>query len=422
MRIAIIGSGHVGATLGQGWVKAGHEVIYASRDAGAAPPHPGAKRDTVPGAARSGEVVVLATPWPAVDEALAAAGDFAGKPLMDVTNPIGPGFALALGHTTSGAEYVASRAKNARVVKAFNTTGFENMANPRYGENRVVMPVAGDDRGALEMATRLAKDLGFDSVALPSLSRARDTEPVGMLWIKLAMQWGLGRNVAFGLSKRAAGEQSPAPKRTNQPRTITIVGSGNIGGTLARAWLRSGHTVRITARDATAPDVRELVGAGAKSVPVAGSAEGAEVVVLAIPAAAVAETASSLGKLTGKVVVDCTNAIAKGFTLQYGHTTSWSEEMAKMLPGAKVVRSFNQQGAEVLRNPLFGGRLAANFVAADDSEARALIRALSSDVGLDSVEAGPLSSARYLEPMTLLWISMSQAIGTREFGITLLRR
>jgi predicted dinucleotide-binding enzyme len=130
----------------------------------------------------------------------------------------------------------------------------------------------------------------------------------------------------------------------------------------------------------------------------------------------------ALGNLEGKVVVDCTNAIGKGFTLVHGHTASSAEEIAKALPGAKVVRSFNQQGAEVLRNPTFGGRPATNFVAGDDAGARSIVRALSNDVGLDSVEAGPLSSARYLEPMTILWVAVSQAIGTREFGLSLLRR
>ncbi len=113
--------------------QAGHGVVYGVREPGAAPPHEGAEVDSVSGAARAADVVVLATPWAAVSDALTAAGDLRGKPLLDVTNPIGPGFALALGHTASGAEKVASLAKNARVVEAFNTTGHENMAGERIG-------------------------------------------------------------------------------------------------------------------------------------------------------------------------------------------------------------------------------------------------------------------------------------------------
>lgn len=421
MRIGIIGAGPVGTTLGKGWVKAGHEIVYGSRKPGEAP-HEGARWVSVREAAVAGDVVALVTPWPAVEDALAAAGDLGGKPLIDVTNPIGAGFALTHGHTTSGAEHVASLAKNARVVKAFNSTGFENMANPRYGDSRAVMPVAGDDRGAVDVVAGLAEGLGFEAVRLPSLARSRDLEPLAMLWIKLAMAWGQGRDIAFGVARRRAGDSAPAPKPTAAPRTITVVGTGNIGGALAAAWLHAGHTVHLAVRDAGAKDVQDLVARGAKALPIAGAAEGADIVVLAVPAGAAADVARSLGSLEGKIVIDCTNAIAKGFTLQYGHTTSSSEELAKALPGATVVRSFNQQGAETLQNPVFGGHRATNFVAGDDAAARAAVRDLSIDVGLDTVEAGPLSSARLLEPITLLWITMAQSIGTRDFGLTLMRR
>lgn len=422
MRIAIIGAGHVGTALGQGWVKAGHEVVYGSRNPGEAAPHAGSRVASVRDAAAAGEVVALVTPWPAVADALAAAGNLGGKPLVDATNPVGAGFELALGHTTSGAEHVASLAKNARVVKAFNTTGFENMANPRYGDRRVLMPVAGDNRAAVDVVAKLATDLGFEAVPLTPLARARDMEPVALLWIKLAMQWGQGRNVAFGIARRGSGDHPPAPKKTAHRRAITVVGTGSIGGGLARAWVKAGHAVRLAVRDSAAKDVTELVALGAEAVAVAAAAKGSDVVVLAVPAAAAVEVAGSLGTLEGKIVVDCTNAIAKGFTLTYGHTTSSSEELARALRGARVVQSFNQQGAEVLQNPIFGGLPATNFVAADDAEARAVGCELTRDVGLDAVEAGPLSSSRYLEPMTLLWIAMSQALGTREIGLSLLRR
>jgi predicted dinucleotide-binding enzyme len=272
------------------------------------------------------------------------------------------------------------------------------------------------------VAAGLARDLGFEPVPFPQLSRARELEPLAMLWIKLAMLWGQGRGIGFALVRRSADEPRPPIAKTDRPRVITVVGSGNIGGALAQAWLRAGHDVRLAVRNADDPDVKALAAGGAKVIPVAGAAEGADVVVFAIPAGAVVEVARTLGNLEGKVLVDTTNAIGRGFVLQYGHTTSASEELAKAVPGAKVVRSFNQQGAETLRNPRFGGVPATNFVAGDDEGARAVVSALSRDVGLDTVEAGPLSSARLLEPMTIYWIAMSQRIGTREFGIALLRR
>ncbi len=429
MRIAVIGAGNVGTTLGSGWAVAGHQVAYGVRDTSRAAPHAGATMRSVADAVRESDVVVLATSWAAVPAALEAAGDFGGKPLLDVTNPIdtaargaiGSGFTLTHGHDGSGAEVVASLAKNARVVKAFNCTGLENMQNPRYGENRAVMPVAGDDAGARDLAVKLAADLGFDPVALDSLRHARELEPLAMLWISLAMPWGHGRDIAFGLAKRT-GAEVRSTVRTSQPRALTVVGGGSIGGALAKAWLAAGHRVRLAARDGASEEARALRSLGAEVSPLRGSAEGADAVVFAIPAGAVTDAAAEMGALSGKVVVDCTNAIGKGFTLQYGHTTSSAEELAKRLPGARIVRAFNQQGAETLANPVFGDLRAASFVAADDADARALVRGLATDVGLDAIEAGPLASSRYLEPMTMLWIALARAKGTREIGLTLLRR
>lgn len=153
-------------------------------------------------AVRVADVVIIATPWNATQSALAAAGDFAGKPLLDATNPIGPGFALTHGHTDSGAEQVAQWAPSARVVKAFNSTGTENMANPVYGTQRAAMFVCGDDADACVTAVTLARDLGFEAVRVGSLSMARVLEPVAMLWINLAMVLGNGRDIAFGLLRR----------------------------------------------------------------------------------------------------------------------------------------------------------------------------------------------------------------------------
>jgi 8-hydroxy-5-deazaflavin:NADPH oxidoreductase len=203
MKIAILGSGRVGGTLGAGLAAAGHDVVFGVRDPDD-PKHREAplRVATVPAAVAASEAVILATPWDAVPAVLATVGDFAGKPLLDATNPIGPGFALTHGHTDSGAEWVARLAPSARVVKAFNSTGFENMADPHYGDRRAAMFVCGDDAAAREVALGLARDLGFDAVAVGALSRARLLEPLAMLWISLAMAPGQGRSLAFGLLRR----------------------------------------------------------------------------------------------------------------------------------------------------------------------------------------------------------------------------
>lgn len=205
MRIAIIGAGSVGSALGGSWVRAGHEVRYAARDTtsdtvrAALTAAPGATVAPIAEAVAWSEVVVLATPWTAVPDALEAVGDFGGRPLLDATNPIGPGFVLTHGHTTSGGEQVQAWAPTARVVKAFNTTGWENMADATYPDGTPSMVVCGDDPAAKQVAKDLAADLGFAPLDLGGLVEARLLEPFAMVWIKLAIVQGLGRGVAFSL-------------------------------------------------------------------------------------------------------------------------------------------------------------------------------------------------------------------------------
>ncbi|NDQ58495.1 MAG: NAD(P)-binding domain-containing protein [Acidipila sp.] len=209
MKIAIIGAGNVGGTLGKGWAKHGHTVTFAVRDVNDPKLQsllrdaPGAKAAPVAEAVAASEIVVLATPWDANEAALRGAGNLAGKVLLDCTNPLKADFSgLAVGYTTSGAEMVAGWAKGARVVKIFNTTGFPNMANPRYAEGPVVMFYCGDDAAAKADAAKLATDLGFEAKDAGELAIARLLEPYAMLWIHLAMKQGFGTGFAFKLMKR----------------------------------------------------------------------------------------------------------------------------------------------------------------------------------------------------------------------------
>src|SRR5690242_3327319 len=170
MRIGIIGQGHVGGALGKGWANVGHEVVFGARD----PKSPkvaellagiggNARAGTVTEAADAGEVVVLATPWSAAEGIVKTLGDLGGKPLFDVVNPVLPNFSgLAHGPDTSAAEMIAGWAEGAKVVKIFNTTGANNMANPAYPDGAATMFYCGDDASAKQIAHQLAADLGFD--------------------------------------------------------------------------------------------------------------------------------------------------------------------------------------------------------------------------------------------------------------------
>jgi len=206
MRIAVIGAGNVGTTLGRGWTRRRHQVTYGVRDPSSAKAEAlaqGGVQVTVPTqAVERSEVVVLATPWAATKDAVEALGDIGGRPLLDATNPIGPGLTLAVGDGGSGGELVQAWAPTARVVKIFNTTGVENMASPMYGDQAATMFYCGDDETACAVAAKLAADLGFDAVSAGPLRNARLLEPLALLWINQARVQGASRGIAFKLLRR----------------------------------------------------------------------------------------------------------------------------------------------------------------------------------------------------------------------------
>lgn len=201
MKIAIIGAGNVGGALGGSWARAGHTIIYGVRDPSAektrvllAATGGGARAVAVREAAREVDVVVLATPWDATQAALTEAGDLRGKVLVDCTNPLkftpGVGLELSIGFSDSGGETVARCAPGARVVKAFNTYGWENFADARYPNAaglRPVLFVASDDQEAKATVTRLAEEIGFEGFDAGALRAARELEPLALLWIRRAL-------------------------------------------------------------------------------------------------------------------------------------------------------------------------------------------------------------------------------------------
>jgi 8-hydroxy-5-deazaflavin:NADPH oxidoreductase len=209
MKIAVIGTGSVGATLGRRWAELGNSVCFGARDSSdpatksmAAAIKGDAKLASVADAVRDAEVVVLATPYAANAAALASAGNLAGKILIDVTNPIDANFSLAVGFNTSGAEQAAKAAPGARVYKAMNQVGFEVMADTAFPAGKPVMFVAGDDPAGKKIVLDLVSALGFEAIDAGELAIARLLEPYAMLWIHLMARRKLGRRFAFALLRR----------------------------------------------------------------------------------------------------------------------------------------------------------------------------------------------------------------------------
>lgn len=203
MKIAIIGSGNVGGALAQALRRAGHEIVFGVK----APAAGSVDETSVAEAARLAEAAILAVPFAAAGDVIAAASGFAGKILIDATNPIAmgeDGLGLALGSDTSGAERIQAMAPEAHIFKAFNQTGFENMADARPYSPRPVMFVAGDDEGTKPAVLALVGDAGFEAVDLGGLRGARLVEPLAMLWIELARKRGFGREFAFALQRKGS--------------------------------------------------------------------------------------------------------------------------------------------------------------------------------------------------------------------------
>jgi predicted dinucleotide-binding enzyme len=209
MHIGIIGSGNVGGTLGTRWASIGHTVHFSSRNpqsremaALVAAAGPNARAGSAEETAAASDIVLVATPWPATREILEGL-NLAGKVLIDATNPLLPRLeGLEVGTTTSGAELVAGWAPGARVVKAFNTVGFNIMADPRFeGGRAATLFYCGDDAEAKRQVHELATGIGFDAQDAGPLRQARLLEPFALLWISLAFS-GRGREIAFELMKR----------------------------------------------------------------------------------------------------------------------------------------------------------------------------------------------------------------------------
>jgi 8-hydroxy-5-deazaflavin:NADPH oxidoreductase len=213
VKLAIIGAGNVGGTLGAAWAqKAGHEIFFGVRNSASdktqallRPLGAKARAGTPAEASAFGEMIVLTTPWPQAEAAIRSLGDLGGRILLDATNPLamGPdGLGLEIGHSTSAGEKVQGWAKGASVFKTLNSTGFGNMANPVFHGVKSVMFVVGDDAANKPKVIDLVASLGFDVVDAGPLRNARLLEAQAMLWIELALKRGLGRDWAFARVKR----------------------------------------------------------------------------------------------------------------------------------------------------------------------------------------------------------------------------
>jgi NADPH-dependent F420 reductase len=206
MTVTIIGAGNMGKGLAKRLAAAGEKVALAARDPKktAEIAHAIGKGviGTAPYAAASNaEIVIIAVPYPALEEALKETGDLAGKTVVSIVNAVGPNLSMALPNTTSVAEEVQKFLPQAKVVVAFNTL-FAPLLDLGYdGVKPPQVFYAGDDAAAKAKVAALIEKLGFEPVDSGPLENARQIEAMANLAIRFGYALGRGTKTAVGVTQ-----------------------------------------------------------------------------------------------------------------------------------------------------------------------------------------------------------------------------
>ncbi len=207
LRIGILGSGRMGAKLGNIWARAGHEIVfsYARNDSKlkrlARAAGKNARAGTPAEAAREADVLLLAVHWSRVDDVLEQAGDLTGKVIITCSLPMNADDTdLVIAHSTSGAEELARRLPGAHVVAAFGTVPSEVLFGVYGARRRAKKPslvYCADHARSKKTVAGLIRDVGFEPVDAGPLKIARYTEPFTLLVAQLAYGGDTGPRLAY---------------------------------------------------------------------------------------------------------------------------------------------------------------------------------------------------------------------------------
>jgi NADPH-dependent F420 reductase len=195
---------------------------------------------------------------------------------------------------------------------------------------------------------------------------------------------------------------------------ITVIGAGNMGSAFVKQLALSGHQITVTSRDVAKAESVAAAHPNAKAVSTELAADQAEVVIIATAYDDAVDALRSVGDLQGKLVIDITNPLTADYMgLTLGHETSAAEEIAKAVPGVDVVKAFNTVFAQLLaEGGDFGdGRKVTVFIAGDSEQGKNKARELAESMGFETVDAGGLKNARYLEPLAGLNIYLGYGAG-----------
>jgi predicted dinucleotide-binding enzyme len=205
---------------------------------------------------------------------------------------------------------------------------------------------------------------------------------------------------------------------------IGIMGTGRMGRGLGRLWADRGYPVMLGSRDlGRAAALAEAMGPNASGGSNQAALAFGDVILLAVPWDTVEALVRSMDGWSGKIVIDCVNALdgAGGASLPGG--LSVAEHIATWAAGARVVKAFNGIYFSLLEQPGFSGQAASVFYAGDDAGAKAAVGELIGAIGFAPVDCGPLVAARHLEWLAALWIHLAFRQGwPPDFAFTVLRR
>ncbi len=192
---------------------------------------------------------------------------------------------------------------------------------------------------------------------------------------------------------------------------IGIVGTGNVGAILGTRLGSLGHEIHFVTRSpqselaqslTTVPGVVSLTDRLATLIPAV------PLCIYAGPYDSAREILGGVSDFQNTIVVDCTNPLNRSFdALQLGHTESAGEKIAAWAAGARVVKAFNTTSVATLANPTYGEHRATQFYCGDDAEAKQVVAKLIDELGMEPVDAGPLSNSRYLEATAMLYIHLA---------------
>lgn len=205
--------------------------------------------------------------------------------------------------------------------------------------------------------------------------------------------------------------------------TIAILGAGTMARAVGRAARRAGYEIVFGARRIEAArEAARQAGPGARGVSLEEAILASDFVVLALRWQGLLETLDPLARhAKGRTIVDLTNpATPDGLRLLLGHSTSGAEEIARRLPGAGVVKALNHVYAEILEEgALFSGIRAAAFFCGGAEHDRRRVAMWLTRLGFEPTDAGPLESARLLEPLAQLAVELVEGRGNPAGGVAL---